>query len=204
MTSTKRLCFVLCLLAVPLPMLASQPQITISVYNSAEIPEHVLTQAIEQASRIFLKAGLQTRWLECSIQVIAPQRPRDCEAPFGQAHFALRIVPGSWMNTDATFGIAFLSEEGKGVHCDIFYKSVEKLYADWHIDIPPILGHVMAHEIGHLLLGTNAHSPVGIMSAQWHGSELHKLARGALLFTPQQARAVREKLLSLNASLNGD
>ena len=68
----------------------------------------------------------------------------------------LRIVPGSWMNGDATFGVAFLSAEGKGVYCDVFYGSVEKLHKDSDVSIPPILGYVMAHEIGHLLLGTHA------------------------------------------------
>jgi len=187
-----------------IPMLASQPQVTISVYNNASIPAQLLAGAIEQASRIFLKAGLQTQWLECSIGVIGVQRSPDCEAPFGPTHLALRIVPGSWANGDATFGIAFLSAEGKGVYCNVFYSSVEKLHTDWHVSIPPILGHVMAHELGHLLLGTHAHSEIGIMLPKWHGSELRSLTMGRLLFTPQQARAVREKLFSANVPTNGD
>src|SRR6266852_2526575 len=76
----------------------SVPQITISVYNDARIPEQFLAEAIEQASRIFLKAGLQTRWLDCSLPAIGIQRDADCKAPFGPAHMALRIVHGSWMN----------------------------------------------------------------------------------------------------------
>jgi len=110
----------------------------------------------------------------------------------------LRIVPGSWMNGDATFGVAFLSAEGKGVYCDVYYGSVEKFHKDSDVSIPPILGHVMAHEIGHLLLGTHAHSPAGIMLPQWHGNELRRLMMGTLLFTPQQARAVRGRFLSVN------
>jgi hypothetical protein len=193
-----RSCFLLSLLAIALPMLASQPQITISLYNAARIPEQFLAEAIEQASRIFLKAGLQTRWLECSISAIGIQRDADCKAPFGPSHMALRIVPGTWVNGDATFGVAFLSAEGYGVYGDVFYGSVEKLHKDSDVNISAILGHVMAHEIGHLLLGSHAHSPAGIMLPQWHENELRSLMMGTLLFTPQQARAAHEKLLSVN------
>ena len=31
-----------------------------------------------------------------------------------------------------------------------------------------ILGRVTAHEIGHLLLGTNGHAPAGLMRATWN------------------------------------
>ena len=204
MSPITRSCFLLGLLAMAVPMLASQPQITISVYDNARIPEQLLAGAIEHASRIFLKAGLQTQWLDCSIGVIGVQRAPDCEAPFGPTHLALRIVRGSWMDGDATFGVAFLSGEGKGVYCNVFYSSVEKFHTDWHISIPPILGHVMAHELGHLLLGTHAHSQIGIMLPEWHGSELRSLTMGGLLFTQQQTRAIREKLLSANVPMNGD
>ena len=57
-----------------------------------------------------------------------------------------------------------------------------------------LLGHVMAHEIAHLLLGTNSHSASGIMRAHWYAQELASADRGALLFTPDQARAMTERL----------
>ena len=31
-----------------------------------------------------------------------------------------------------------------------------------------ILGRVTAHEIGHLLIGTNSHAPSGLMRASWN------------------------------------
>ena len=38
--------------------------------------------------------------------------------------------------------------------------------------MPVILGHAAAHEIGHLLLGSNSHSPFGLMRARWSGQDL--------------------------------
>jgi hypothetical protein len=81
----------------------------------------------------------------------------------------------------------------------VFYDSVEKLHQDWHASLSRVLGHVMAHEIGHLLLGTNAHSPMGIMRPNWQGQELRSIAIGTLLFTREQARSMQTKLFPLTA-----
>jgi hypothetical protein len=40
------------------------------------------------------------------------------------------------------------------------------------LDLGTLLGRVMAHEIGHLLLGTTAHQPHGLMRARWSRSAL--------------------------------
>ena len=62
-------------------------------------------------------------------------------------HLKLRIVPPDQKSSDDVFGIAFLSAEGTGAHGDVFYDSVEEL----------------EYELGHLLLGSNAHSRLEIM-----------------------------------------
>ena len=46
-----------------------------------------------------------------------------------------------------------------------------------------VLGIVMAHEIGHLLLGFGAHSSAGIMSGRWGKFEMDLVAAGLLGFT---------------------
>ena len=53
----------------------------------------------------------------------------------------------------------------------------------------------MAHEIGHLLLGSNSHAPAGIMSARWEGQELNRMARGNLLFTDAQSDQMRTEIV---------
>jgi hypothetical protein len=53
----------------------------------------------------------------------------------------------------------------------------------------------MAHEIGHVLLGTTEHSPDGIMKARWGKLDYQRAAMGFLEFTPSQRAAIRERLL---------
>ena len=56
-----------------------------------------------------------------------------------------------------------------------------------------VLGHVIAHEIGHILLGPNAHSTVGIMAAML---DLPRIALGGLWFDHGQAAIIRARLVS--------
>jgi hypothetical protein len=58
-----------------------------------------------------------------------------------------------------------------------------------------LLGHAMAHEIGHVLLGTTEHSPEGIMKARWGKPDYQRAAMGFLEFSPSQRAAIRKRTL---------
>ena len=79
----------------------------------------------------------------------------------------MRIAPRSASSASEVFGVAFLSDEGTGCYSDVFYERALELHADWNVALSDILENVMAHELGHLLLGSNSHSAAGIMRAQW-------------------------------------
>jgi hypothetical protein len=51
------------------------------------------------------------------------------------------------------------------------------------LDFGKLLGCVLAHEIGHMLLNSNAHSPEGIMIANFGDAEMRKAAQRRLLFS---------------------
>jgi hypothetical protein len=55
-------------------------------------------------------------------------------------------------------------------------------------------GHVVAHEIGHLLLGPGSHSTSGIMQCSWHLKQLAIIARGLMTFTPGEAGRMRANI----------
>jgi hypothetical protein len=59
-----------------------------------------------------------------------------------------------------------------------------------------ILGAAMAHEIGHVLLGSNEHSRMGIMKACWGPLEFRCLATKGLHFTPDNQDAIRSSALN--------
>ena len=118
----------------------------------------------------------------------------DCARAEWPTHLAIRLVSRSVRSTGEVFGVAFLSAEGTGCYSDVFYERALELHADWNVGLSDILGSVMAHELGHLLLGSNSHSGAGIMRAHWQGEELHRLSRGNLGFSSDQASHMRGKL----------
>jgi len=65
---------------------------------------------------------------------------------------------------------------------------------DAGIDSAELLGRTMAHEVGHLLLGTNQHGPHGLMRASWSGADLRRNRATQWLFDGQEAEAMRQGL----------
>jgi hypothetical protein len=58
-----------------------------------------------------------------------------------------------------------------------------------------LLGRAVAHEIGHLLIGTNEHSASGLMRAIWTAAELTRNDRDDWLFTTDdRARLHRSRM----------
>ena len=58
-------------------------------------------------------------------------------------------------------------------------------------DVASVLTYATAHETGHLLLPSPAHSPWGIMRADWDDDDLRHISTGVLQFTAPQAAAIR-------------
>jgi hypothetical protein len=56
-----------------------------------------------------------------------------------------------------------------------------------------VLGHAIAHELGHLLISGDAHGE-GIMRPNWGYQEWKQALEGTLLFVPTQVPALRKGL----------
>jgi hypothetical protein len=61
------------------------------------------------------------------------------------------------------------------------------------VPLPTILGRVTAHEIGHLLLGTNSHALAGLMQAAWN---LRRPQPSEWRFTDDDAAKMRRRRLA--------
>jgi hypothetical protein len=63
--------------------------------------------------------------------------------------------------------------------------------------VPPLLAHVLAHEITHVLEGLAVHSATGIMKAKWTSKDYVEMRRRALQFTDEDVILIRHGLDSL-------
>ena len=174
-------------------------QLRVSVFNSAPISPKAIEHAEGEASRILEDAGVAVIWLNC------PQdsqhevsRGRCTEASF-PLHLHLRIGRVSRGLKRSTVGVSFSAEDGQGCYADVFYEPIRQLEEETHVALHVILGHAMAHELGHLLLGTNSHSPNGLMRANWTGEDLKDASRGNLCFSSEQTLRIRSRLTLLES-----
>jgi hypothetical protein len=179
------------------------PSLNVYVYNDAGVPQSALDQAEQIAQRIYQKAGVAILWNDCSRA--SSQTREGCFHSQGVTAFSVRIVARSLNLPGEDFGIAFVGSNGVGQQADVFYSGIERLERESSIGAARILGHVMAHELGHLLLGMNSHSGFGIMQAHWAGSQLRQVSLGTLAFDKRQQEIIRARLFGPYAAFrSGD
>lgn len=163
----------------------SQTSITVVVNDSAKVEAAILVKAEKEATRLFDSAGISIRWLHCA-------KTDACRRALLPDEFVLHIVPTGKTRDNLVYGEAFLGEDGRGKYSDVFFDRIRT--TPGNIDVGRLLGLVAAHELGHLLLGSRAHSRVGIMMPIWEKDCVRWLGMGMLRFTPEQARLMQQRI----------
>jgi hypothetical protein len=169
------------------------PVITVLVNDGANVDHLVLGEAEKEAGRIFHAAGIEISWVNC----IGGKQVARCRVEPGLNEFVLHIVKSGKTSSDSVFGEAFLAADGTGKYCDVFFERIKR-EAELSVTPALLLGSVMAHELGHLLLSSKAHSLWGIMQPIWHQDELSRVEMGALLFNPAESRLMRGRIEAVN------
>jgi hypothetical protein len=149
------------------------------VVNEAQVDERLLHEPRKEAAGILNRAGVGLIWLDSD-----------------QADFRLRLTterPG-WASQE---NLGFTEHGSAGVNYPAVLKLTEKLNGYAHgitpvaPYVPGFLGAAMAHEIGHLMLGANAHYPEGVMCAEWGREQFELIKLGGLNFAREQARLLQ-------------
>ena len=168
-------------------------QVQVNLFNDARVEAGTLERARQEADRILDSAGVHVEWCDCK-----PSKSFD-EAcfPSGPGTLQLRLLSAE---AEAKFrGIAYgfaLPKKSPvfGLFAAVFPSRVFGLSTRNKIDAGMVMGHVIVHEIGHLLLGANEHAVDGIMKAGWEMEDLRRLRCGTLLFLPKQAEIMRRNV----------
>jgi hypothetical protein len=184
---------ILCFRAFPAK--ARPPELVVAVHNHAGVSASTLAQAERTASWIFKQAGVDVDWANCDLPAEEGQIASSCRVTEFPRHLQVSIARRSRNLTESILGVSFLAEDGSGCYSDVFLEPTEELLEKLRvINLGTLLGHVVAHEIGHLLLGTNSHSDAGIMRPQWNGRDLANAGKGELHFTQAQGQTMRARV----------
>jgi len=153
---------------------SKDPAITVLVFNFRQAPAETLVKAEKEA-------GVPVTWRDC------PTGNEPCQKGPGRVFF-LAMMAGPIQNKflDSISGYALLPAHLAAVYYD-YLPRIPGGESNKN-DIALVLGCVIAHELGHLLLGAHEHSIGGIMQARW-GIEQTRLAlMSQLSFLPEEAR----------------
>lgn len=158
----------------------TEATVRVRVENHADVPEAILASARDDATRIFRAAGIAIVWLS---------RDDPC------CRDVVRVVLPSLKGADQYLrrehvdsnALGEASAEARLVH--IFWDRVRSNASHHGRDEGGLLGEVLAHEIGHVLLPGAGHSSTGIMQASL---ELRTIA--TLRFTIEQSETMRNYL----------
>jgi len=166
--------------------------LNVRIYNYAEVPEPTLVAAQAETGQIFHEAGIKVLWLPCATSdaefAKSPHKFTACAQATGAV--TLRIQSKS-LGGQALRSHSWLAAAQKE-QVEVFYDRLRQFAADQNCKSRSILALVMAHELGHLLLGEQSHSSRGIMVPKLRTQEIRRAQKGQLLFTPEQAQQMRE------------
>jgi len=163
------------------------PTLTVRVRDEAHLPERTLQEALMIAAGVYRRAGVSIRWLP----------PPDAVA--SASDLVILIMPAAidaeFRVGDDSMGVARSANSTRGTVAYVFADRVRDFGERGQTDTWIVLGCVIAHELGHLLLPVNSHASDGIMRAHWD-PKLISRAGGFLSFAPDQARLLRLRVAS--------
>jgi len=171
-------------------------QITIRIRDYAQANPVVRQHAEEGAGNILQEAGVATRWIDCPV---GSSNTEDCSSSVSPLDFVVNLLPYSMSDLlhqrGGILGFAIeASGEDFGFIASVFYDVVKERAAEHQQDVGELLGDAIAHELGHLLLGTHSHSGWGLMSAFWSGNQLRRAAQGCLAFSDREVERIQAAL----------
>lgn len=164
----------------------------VRTYDQTELTPDVREAMLRVAATILAGAGVSVDWRACD----AGRAAAPCPAPLGPRELALRLVrraPEVDSARTVTLGYALVNTtDGSGALATVYVDRASQLARRADLELSTLLGRAVAHEIGHLLLGTSAHSRDGVMRASWSPRALLRNQAGDWAFTAREAKLLRK------------
>ena len=142
-------------------------RVTVCLEKGGAVEQETLDRGEMLAAKILGLIGLKVEWRN---------QGRSCPPERDPIILNLTInTPRDYF--PRAYGIAFPFE---GVHASVFYDRIQRIRPEL---VGPLLGHVLAHEIVHILSGTDSHSETGVMKRQWSQRDLTEMMILPLTFS---------------------
>jgi hypothetical protein len=173
---------------------AEPKPVILRTYNSFGVSAEELRGAERVVEGLLDSVGIHAIWRSCRIAQRATEPLADaCMDPVAANELIVRIV-ASVDDDKAAYRLGFSYVDpvhGMGTLATVFADRVATLAATLETDAGVVLGRAVAHEIGHLLMGTQVHSASGLMRATWSNETILANRLDDWGFSAQQASEMR-------------
>ena len=166
-------------------------RMTVSVCVKGSLDAKIVSSAQTVAETSFSLFDVVIRWAGCNLAI-------EGDVANQQHWFTVRLRDGRPFLKPApdaldTLGEAFLSPYNVSYFVDVYHQTVESLAVNKEVEFAVLLGYVIAHELGHLLLGPG-HAKQGVMRPSWERSDFKAISQGFLKFSAAEGFQMRQSL----------
>src|SRR5262245_56486435 len=167
--------------------------------RAAVVPA-VLDQAQKETFRIFWHEGISVSWVPASASGSGPVDPEELAAArrtfVGRLIILPRLPTGSSTGSKVLMGATPLTARSCSGESYVFVNQIIEFAEARRADRGLVMGTVVAHEIGHLLLRHRGHATDGLMRMPWTLADWQRATMGLLLFSPSEARTMQTTISS--------
>ena len=151
-------------------------EVRVYIIEGRLVPMQTLDLGVTTATRIMRQAGVRLRWLDKDPQRFARSAGTPCAFPY---------APG-------------------GVRITFFRDRLQTFFNARPSGAGSVLGHLMAHEITHVLQGISRHSETGLMRAHWSPEDYRQMPSKLLPLTPYDIKLIRMGVADWGALTKAD
>ena len=173
--------------------------LVVRIYDNTGMAAADRARALTRAGNILDRADVNVEWLDCPARK-SRKATAACDTAPARGELIVRLanapVPDSVGARRQALGYSLIdSAAGVGTMATVFIDRVNRLASDARVARSTILGRAIAHEIGHLILASNAHADSGIMRETWTAPQLTSSRVEDWLFLPSQSEQFRQARL---------
>jgi hypothetical protein len=164
----------------------------VRLYDNAGILASELASALRTTHDIMRRADLIVDWVQCRARRDGLV-PAVCDQPLSSSDVVVRLIEGSDKETGErrALGYSLFDSSGISGFATVYVDRVDWLARRAQYPRAPLLGRAIAHEIGHLLLRSNAHTESGLMREVWTAEQVVRNRREDWTFSADQNGDIR-------------
>jgi len=161
---------------------AKMPNVGVVVRNLGAAPKDVVQKAEAACQQVYRAAGIRVTWIN-SVEDVTWEGPDIVVRAVILPKAPPSRAPGA-------FGTALRDRQELLLYQDRIVQFGKIVDLPAHL----MLSVALVHEIGHLLLDSDDHTPSGIMRGEWDQDDLNIIRRGQAHFTSDQIRRIKANI----------